>query len=70
MPDLDGYRVTEALRSQDGPNRDTWVIAMTAHAMDGDRERCIAAGMNDYIAKPVTVQILRDALQRFRRRAH
>ena len=70
MPDVDGYRVTEELRSRDGPNRDTWIIAMTAHAMDGDRERCIAAGMNDYIAKPVTVQILRDALQRFRRRAH
>ncbi|HZP11628.1 MAG TPA: response regulator [Nevskiaceae bacterium] len=70
MPDLDGYRVTEAIRGRDGPNRATWIIAMTAHAMDGDRERCLAAGMNDYIAKPVTVQTLRDALQRFRHRAH
>ncbi len=65
MPELDGYGVTASLRQHDGPNRHTWIIAMTAHAMDGDRERCLAAGMNDYIAKPVTAQALDDALRRF-----
>ncbi len=65
MPDLDGYGVTAEVRSHDGPNRATWIIAMTAHAMGGDREKCLAAGMNDYIAKPFTTEALREVISRF-----
>src|SRR6185503_15548443 len=49
--------------------RHTWIIAMTAHAMVGDRDRCLAAGMDDYIAKPMSTEVLRDALERFAQRS-
>ncbi len=52
MPVMDGYAATRAIRS-DERWMDTPIIAMTANAMAGDRERCIEAGMNDYVAKPV-----------------
>jgi len=52
MPEMDGIETTKAIRNKLGL-RDIPIIAMTAHAMYGDREKCIAAGMNDYIPKPV-----------------
>ncbi|HZP13109.1 MAG TPA: ATP-binding protein, partial [Nevskiaceae bacterium] len=70
MPDLDGYGVTAEVRNHDGPNQDTWIIAMTAHAMGGDREKCLAAGMNDYIAKPFTTDALREVISRFEATRH
>jgi CheY-like chemotaxis protein len=51
MPEMDGYVATQKLR-QDPATRDVYVIAMTANSLEGDRERCIAAGMNHYLAKP------------------
>ncbi|WP_026096166.1 response regulator, partial [Ideonella sp. B508-1] len=57
MPEMDGYEATRAIR-QEARWRDLPVIAMTANAMAGDRERALAAGMNDHIAKPVNVQEL------------
>ena len=64
MPKLDGYEATAELRRREGESRHTIVIAMTAHAMDGDRDRCIAAGMDDYISKPMRHGDLLEVLQR------
>jgi CheY-like chemotaxis protein len=54
MPHMDGYQATTALREGGGAPAETPVIAMTAGAMKADREQCLAAGMDDYISKPIT----------------
>jgi PAS domain S-box-containing protein len=65
MPQLDGYEATRRFREWTGNPQAPWIIAFTAKALDGERERCLEAGMNDYIAKPVRLEDLSDALQRF-----
>jgi CheY-like chemotaxis protein/HPt (histidine-containing phosphotransfer) domain-containing protein len=53
MPEMDGFEATRSLRLKEGGGRRTPVVAMTANAMEGDRERCLEAGMDGYLAKPV-----------------
>jgi CheY-like chemotaxis protein len=60
MPGMDGLEVTRRVRERVGEQ--PYIIAVTAHALAGDRERCLAAGMNDYLSKPVGLGELRDAL--------
>ena len=62
MPEMDGFEATRRIRERERGSRRLPVVAMTANAMMGDRERCIEAGMDDHIPKPVRVEALHRAL--------
>ncbi len=68
MPEMDGFEATESIRKRESQNRNSDampIIAMTAHAMKGDRERCLGAGMDDYVSKPIDTAELFSVLARW-----
>jgi PAS domain S-box-containing protein len=65
MPEMDGFEAARAIRLLEGDGPRTAIIAMTAEALDGARERCTEAGMDDYIAKPVKMETLTETLRKW-----
>jgi DNA-binding response OmpR family regulator len=64
MPEMDGLEATRQIHQRWGQGRHPHIIAMTANAMEGDREACLAAGMDDYVSKPIRLPVLIGALER------
>jgi two-component system sensor histidine kinase/response regulator len=62
MPQMDGFEATALIRTMEGASTHTPIVAMTANAMKGDRETCLAAGMDDYVAKPIRPKDLQTVL--------
>jgi len=67
MPEMDGYEATRVIRDPNSPvrNHDIIIIAMTANAMAGDRKKCLDAGMNDYVSKPIRPEVLGETIERY-----
>jgi PAS domain S-box-containing protein len=65
MPVMDGFAATRAIREREPPGRRTPIVALTAHAIQGDREHCLAAGMDDYLTKPFAPAALREIVERW-----
>jgi CheY-like chemotaxis protein len=64
MPIMDGYLATKQIRTTNNDNSSTVIIAVTADTLDEDRERCLKVGMNEYIAKPICLEHVKNVLQK------
>jgi two-component system, sensor histidine kinase and response regulator len=64
MPEMDGFEASREIRRREGSGARRAIVAMTANAMRGDREKCLDAGMDDYISKPISKKDLQEALRR------
>ncbi|PIR39882.1 MAG: histidine kinase [Alphaproteobacteria bacterium CG11_big_fil_rev_8_21_14_0_20_39_49] len=65
MPNMDGYKATKEIRKSGNGNSKTVIIAITANAMAGDKEKCLDAGMDDYISKPIKGKNIEDMLIKY-----
>jgi CheY-like chemotaxis protein len=65
MPELDGYAATQEIRRREGGEKHNIVVAMTANAMQGDREKCLNSGMNDYIPKPIKRDLVEEMITKY-----
>ena len=66
MPEMNGLEVTQAIRSdENGSGGRVVIVGVTAHALRGDRERCLDAGMDDYLAKPISPKALLEKVERW-----
>ena len=65
MPEMDGFEATRVIRQREASGHHVPIIAMTANAMQGDAEQCLAAGMDDYLSKPVTFEALATAARKW-----
>jgi len=70
MPEMDGFEATELIRAGEIGTRRIPIIALTANAVQGDRERCLAVGMDDYVSKPINPALLSEVLDRWIDPAH
>jgi signal transduction histidine kinase/DNA-binding NarL/FixJ family response regulator len=65
MPELDGYAAAREIRRREPPDRHVPLIAVTAHAFEGEREKALSAGMDDYVTKPISAAVLAEVIQRW-----
>lgn len=65
MPDMDGLEATRLIRKMSGSSFNPYIIAMTAYALEGDREEFLSTGMNDYLSKPIQIEELKSALKKY-----
>lgn len=65
MPEMDGYQTTRQIREREAGKNRAIIVALTANALQGDREKCLASGMDDYISKPIEVSKLEEILNKY-----
>ena len=70
MPEMDGYEATRRIRTEVSKTDQPIIIAMTANALQGDREKCLEAGMNDYMSKPILIDEVKRIIKKWNEKIH